>query len=178
MDTTIQATAPTRSAKETKLNDFINKILHPVWFRLFLLWKLPMGIITGMRVRSLDIHHCHVTVPYKYLNQNPFKSTYFAVLGMAAEMSAGVLSMLAAESQDVPVSTLVVGLKADFVKKATQVTTFKCEDGDAIFRAVEESVRTGEGQVVDAVSVGRDPEGNEIARFTISWSFKPKSRKS
>ena len=135
-----------------------------------------MGIITGLRVRTLDREHSTVTVPYKFVNKNPFSSTYFAVLSMAAEMSAGVLALMAAENQDVPVSTLVVGLKGEFVKKATKVTTFRCDGGTSIFNAVEESVRTGEGQTAEVTSIGLDPDGNEIARFAIEWSFKPKKK--
>ena len=174
METSISATTKAQSAKEAKLQKFINRILNTFLFKIFLIWKLPMGIIAGLRVRTLDRNHCTVTVPYKFVNKNPFKSTYFAVLSMAAEMSAGVLALMAAQNEDVPVSTLVVGLKGEFVKKATKTTTFRCEGGAAIFSAVEESVRTSEGQFAEVVSIGVDPEGNEIARFVIQWSFKPK----
>ena len=63
-------------------------------FIFFLIWKLPMGFFAGLRVKSLDNHQSIVTVPYNYLNKNPFNSMYFAVQAMAAELSTGALTFL------------------------------------------------------------------------------------
>ena len=68
---------------------FIQMIKHPVKFRMFLFWKLPAAFFSGVRIKEIDEERCVVTVPYKWLTQNPFRSTYFASLGMAAEMSTG-----------------------------------------------------------------------------------------
>ena len=32
-----------------------------------------MGFISGMRIKALDENKCVVSVPYKWLNKNPFK---------------------------------------------------------------------------------------------------------
>lgn len=50
---------------------------------------------------------------------------------MAAELSTGILAMNAIEQTDRPFSLLVVGLEAEFTKKATGTITFKSSDGTA-----------------------------------------------
>jgi len=179
MSTTIAANSTSAAASfdEAKITSFRKKILHPILFPLFLLIKLPMGLIAGLRVREVDRQRCSVTVPFKWLTQNPFRSTYFACQAMAAEMSTGTLVLMAANALDVPVSTLVVGLDAEFTKKATGTTWFTCEMGDQIFEALAKARQTGEGVTLKTLSVGKDREGNEIARFHIHWSFKVKSKR-
>lgn len=155
---------------------FLHRILHPVWFRIFLIWKLPMAFWAGLRVISANTEQAQVSVPYKRLNQNPFQSTYFAVLAMAGEMATGILGLLAIENSGLPIAILVVGLEAEFSKKATDLSTFTCTDGKAFFDAVAETTRTGEAVTLTALSIGRNKNGEEVARFRITWSLKKRSR--
>jgi hypothetical protein len=113
-------------------------------------------------------------VPFKWLTQNPFRSTYFASLSMAAEMSTGVLALAHIYKSKPQVSMLVVKVESEYFKKATDVTTFICEDGALIKQAVEDSVRSGEGKLVKAKSIGRNKAGDIVAEFFITWSFKAK----
>jgi hypothetical protein len=154
---------------------FIKLIEHPVKFRLFLLMKLPSAFFCGVRVKHINPESAAVTVPYKWLSQNPFKSTYFACLAMAAEMSTGLLAMMSTYKSTAPVSMLVVGLEAVYHKKATGLTTFTCVDGRAIGNAVKEAISTGESRSIKATSVGRNMEGELVAEFFITWSFKVKN---
>lgn len=147
---------------------------HPVKFRLFLLAKLPAAYIAGVRVREIDEKSCRVTVPFKWLSQNPFRSTYFACLSMAAEMSTGALAMAHLYKIDPPVSMLVVKVESEYFKKATGRTSFICEDGELFRQAVEDTIRTGEACTVVARSVGKNKNGETVASFTITWSFKAK----
>ena len=57
----------------------------------FIIFKLPSAYLCGVRVFKLDNTLCSTTVKFKWMNQNPFKSIYFAVLAMAAELSTGAL---------------------------------------------------------------------------------------
>jgi hypothetical protein len=91
---------------------------------------------------------------------------------MAAELSTGALAMLATRSAPAPAALLIVGLEASFEKKAVATTAFTCTDGDAIFAAVAATLATGEPEVVRAETIGRSPEGVEVARFAFTWSFK------
>ena len=157
--------------------DFIRLMKHPVKFRMFLLFKLPSAFFSGVRLRDIDAAHCRVTVPFKWFSQNPFKSTYFACLAMAAEMSTGVLGMMQLHNRKPAVSMLVVGLEANYFKKAIERTSFICDDGVLIEKAVEETMATGEARIVKAKSVGKNKRGEVIAEFYITWSFKAKSTK-
>ncbi|MBL0357305.1 MAG: DUF4442 domain-containing protein [Chitinophagaceae bacterium] len=159
---------------------FIQLIQHPVKFRLFLLMKLPSAFFCGVRVQQISNERAAVTVPYKWLSQNPFRSTYFACLAMAAEMSTGLLAMMNTyKSKSEPaVSMLVVGLEATYYKKATGITTFICEDGMAIANTVSEAVSSGEGRSVKAKSVGYNDKEEMVAEFFITWSFKSKANQS
>jgi acyl-coenzyme A thioesterase PaaI-like protein len=145
-------------------------------FRMFMLQKLPAAYFSGVRVREIRAEYAKVSVPYTWFSQNPFRSTYFACLAMAAEMSTGLLAMMQVHKRTPAVSMLVVGLEASFVKKATGVTTFICRDGALIARAVEEAIASGEGKQVRAESVGVNEAGETVAVFHITWSFRARQQ--
>ncbi len=167
-------TVPTRrspSAEATR-----RRMLNPFLLRGFFLAKLPLALMAGLKVRELDEQRCVTSVPYGWWTTNPFRSTYFAALSMAAELSTGGLALLATELAGEPVALLIVNLTASFGKKATALTTFTCEDGAKAFAAVAATVATGEPATATLESVGRLPDGTEVARFTFTWSFKKRSR--
>jgi hypothetical protein len=151
---------------------FIKTISSSLRFRAYLLMKLPSAFFAGLRIPKIDENQCTVTVPYKWFTKNPFRSTYFACLGMAAEMSTGVLAM--AHVYQKPVSMLVVGMEATFAKKATGITRFHCPDGLAIGQTISLAISTGEGQTVKVRSLGVNAAGESVAEFFITWSFKVK----
>ncbi|MET0636488.1 MAG: DUF4442 domain-containing protein [Chitinophagaceae bacterium] len=152
--------------------EFLKLAGNPVKFRLFLLFKLPSAYFAGVRLRSIDERKCVVTVPFKWFSQNPFRSTYFACLAMAAELSTGALAMTNVYKSQPAVSMLVVGLQSEYFKKATGRTWFTCESGEEFRDRIAESVRTGEPVTVKAMSVGKDSNGELVALFDITWSFK------
>lgn len=141
---------------------------------MFLFWKLPSAYFAGVRVRYADEERCKVTIPFKWFTQNPFRSTYFACLSMAAEMSTGVLAMAHLYGKKPPVSMLVVKVESEYFKKATGRTTFICTDGLLIKQAIEEAVRTGEASSVRAASAGLNAKEETVALFHVTWSFKVK----
>ena len=143
--------------------------------KLYMLMKLPMGLIAGLRITKMEGYSSEVTVPFKYVNKNPFKSTYFAVLAMAAELSSGILAIAEVENADKPLSMLVLNMSASFNKKARTKVRFICNDGEKIRNAIDRSIETGEGQTADVVSVGYDENGENVAEFCFTWTFKPKN---
>lgn len=154
---------------------FIQLVQHPVKFRMFLFSKLPSAFFSGVRVNLLNETTAIVSVPYKWFSTNPFRSTYFACLAMAAEMSTGLLSMMNTYQSDPPISMLVTGLQAHYFKKATGVTTFTCTEGAAIHDIIQAAILTGEGKIIQLRSVGKNDAGELIAEFLITWSFKVKA---
>ena len=166
-------TAPRRIA----VSKLASRMRNPWLLRGFMLAKLPLALFAGLRVRELTEDRCVVSVPYGWRSTNPFRSTYFAALGMAAEMSTGAPAMMAVETAPHPVAMLIVGLEASFEKKATATTAFVCEDGHKVFAAVAETVRTGEPVTVRMETVGRMPDNTLVARFVFTWSFKRRSQR-
>jgi hypothetical protein len=154
---------------------FIKKMKHPVKFRMFLFFRLPSAFFAGVRIREIDEKHCVTTVPYKWFSQNPFRSTYFACLSMAAELSTGALAVAHVYKRQPPVSMLVVKVESEYFKKATGRTWFVCEEGEQIKKIIEESVTTKEARSFRAKSVGTNKDGQVVAEFYVTWSFKVKS---
>lgn len=144
-------------------------------FRLYLLTRMPSAFFSGLRVLQFDPGFCAITVPCKWFTRNPFRSTYFACLAMAAEMSTGLLALSNIYGRQPSVSMLVTKLEANYFKKATARTTFTCSDGALIRAAVEKAIATGEGQTIRARSAGANPAGEPIAEFFVTWSFKARS---
>lgn len=166
-------TAPPRSAAASKL---VSRMRNPWLMRGYMLAKLPLALFAGLRVRELADDRCVVSVPYGWRSTNPFRSTYFAALSMAAEMSTGAPALMAVELAPQPVAMLIVGMEASFEKKATATTAFVCEDGPKAYAAVAETLRTGEAATVRMETVGRMPDNTLVARFVFTWSFKKRSR--
>ena len=153
-------------------------IMHPIKFWLYMLVKLPMGFLAGLKLRELDPDKAVVQVKYKWLTQNPFGSMYFAVLSMAAEFSTGILCLANIYKSDPAISMLVVKMESHFYKKAVGVIAFTCNDGVAIIDIVKTAKETGEGVTLVSKSTGVNQDGEVVAEFFITWSLKAKSSKS
>ncbi len=150
-------------------------ISHPFKFRFFLLQQLPAAFFAGLRIAHYDAKSCTVKIKYSWFSKNPFKSIYFAVEAMAAEMCSGMLAFGQIYQRSPKISMLVVKLEVHFIKKATGTILFTCEDGAAIQQAINESVASGEGRTIVCVSKGKNSANETVAEFFITWSFKAKS---
>ena len=146
----------------------------PVKMKLFMMKQLPMAFFAGLKVIKMDNRGASVSVPFKFLNKNPFRSVYFAVLSMAAELSSGIIALAALHDFDVPVSMLVLKMKAEFLKKAKSKIVFTCDDAEKIRDTIARSIETGEGQKIEVRSSGYDTSGDIVAEFVFEWTFKPK----
>ena len=162
---------------ESNFQLFSKQMTSPLKFRMFLLSKLPSAYFSGVRVKAIDENRCEVTVPFKWFSQNPFRSTYFACLSMAAEMSTGALALGHLYKRKPVVSMLVVRTEGEYFKKAVDQTTFVCEAGSEINKMIEEAISTGEARTIRAKTIGKNKAGEIIAEFFITWSFKAKTPK-
>ena len=143
----------------------------------FLMFKLPSAYLCGVKVKDLTNDKAVVTVTHKWINQNPFKSMYFAVQSMAAELSTGALVINKIEECGNPISMLVTNHKGSFTKKAIGKIRFVCEDGNLINEVLKKAIKTGEGQTVVMKSIGIDEEGEQVSIYEFEWSLKLKSSK-
>lgn len=144
-------------------------------FNTFLFFKLPAAWWTGVRLRELNREKAVVTVTHKWINQNPFKSMFWAVQGMAAELTTGALVMSQIKESGKKVSMLVANNKATFTKKATGKITFSCEDGYKISNALQKALETGEGVTCWMTSTGVNEQGIVVSIFDFEWTLKVKS---
>lgn len=150
--------------------------LTPSKINTFNFFKLPSVFFTGVRVKSIDNNSCTVTVKHRWINQNPFKSMFWAVQGMAAELSTGALVLMKIKQSGKKVSMLVTNNNASFTKKATGKITFICKDGHLIDQALNKSIDTGEGQAFWMQSVGTNEDGVVVSTFNFEWSVRVKSK--
>ena len=58
-----------------------------------MLFKLPAAWLMGVKVSMINNSSCICTLKHRWINQNPFKSIFWAAQGMAAEFATGVLLM-------------------------------------------------------------------------------------
>ena len=150
-------------------------ITNPVLFKFFVFQKLSSAFWAGLSMAHFDEQSCGVRVKLSWFNQNPFRSMYFAVEAMAAEMSCGMLAFGQVYKRQPAVSMLVEKLEAKFVKKATGVIIFTCADGAAIRDTVNEALQNPAGTKLQVTSIGRNQAGEIVAEFYFTWTFRKKN---
>ena len=146
----------------------------PAKLNTFLFLKLPSAFWSGVRVKVITPEKCVATVTHKWFNQNPFKSMYFAVQAMAAELTTGALVMYQIKKSGKKISMLVANNKGNFSKKATGRITFTCNEGHLIEEAINKTIATGEGQTIWLKSIGVDEKGDKVSEMDFEWSVRIK----
>jgi hypothetical protein len=140
----------------------------------FLFFKLPSAFICGVRVKYIEDTKCEVTVKHRWINQNPFNSMFWAVQGMAAELTTGALVMRHIQNSGQKISMLVANNKSNFSKKATGIITFVCVDGFKAKQAIQKAIAKGEGQTFWMKSIGTNEKGEQVSEMDFEWSVKAK----
>jgi hypothetical protein len=156
------------SAQKTMKN-----LLSPWKLKGFFWTQLPSLFFWKVRVDYLDADRAEVSVPFNRNTKNPFQSIYFAAQTGAAELSTGILALIAIEGRG-KVSMLVTEMKSSFYKKAKGKIVFRCEEGKAVFDCITKAIETGEAQKLIMTSEGKNELGELVTRVEIEWSFKSK----
>jgi len=138
------------------------------------MFKLPAAFFCGVRLKFMRGSTCVTTVKHRWINQNPFKSLFWAVQGMAAELSTGAMVMREIQLQKEPISMLVISNKGAFFKKGRGRINFTCNDGTVITEAIAKTLATGEGQTFWMHSKGVDASGDEVSTFSFEWTIRVK----
>ena len=147
----------------------------PFQYNLYNFFKLPSVWWCGIRVKSVDKDICVVHVKHKWINQNPFKSMFWAVQGMAAELTTGILLMNEIAYSKKNISMLVLNNKANFSKKATGLIEFSCNQGAEIKKTIDRAIETNESQTIWLNSVGLNAKSETVSSFSFEWTLKVKS---
>ena len=136
-----------------------------------MLFKLPAAWLMGVKVSLINNSDCICTLKYRWINQNPFKSIFWAAQGMAAEFATGVLLMREIELSKKNISMLLIDVEAKFIKKAIGKISFKCDKGLMIKKKVGSlnSQKTKSTMWID--SIGIDESGKEVSKFKFNWSI-------
>lgn len=143
-------------------------------FKAIVTSQIPIAWIAGVRLESFEKHKVQTYVELDLLNQNPFKSMFWAVQGMAAEFSGGMMLLAKVQATGQNISTLVVGLETIFTKKAVGKIVFTCDQGELIDEKIKEAIDTKEGVTFQVISIGIDQNGDQVAKFKFTWSIKVK----
>jgi hypothetical protein len=152
-----------------KLSLFIKNQLSFFW--------LPSAWICGVRVDSEESNKCSVRVKLGFFNKNPFKSLFWAVQGMAAEMPGGLLLQNKIKSSGQNIAMLLVGSSSNFTKKAVGKILFTFEQGELLDELVNQAVKTKEAQTITIKTNGVDEKGDVVSEFSFNWSIKLRSKK-
>ena len=140
-------------------------------YTLFTFFKLPSVFWTGIRTTRVTDTTCEVSVKHRWINQNPFRSIFWAVQGMAAELTTGLLIMKGIKESNDKVSMLVLNNNANFSKKATGRITFSCTQGAEITQLMNELIKSGTPKTIWMQSVGTDEAGDVVSRFNFEWTL-------
>jgi len=146
-------------------------------FKRTITTQIPIAWIAGVRLESWEENKVSTKIKYDFLNQNPFKSIFWAVQGMAAEFSSGLMANAKIAKTGENISMLVLGMQSKFLKKAVGKIIFTCEDGENIDLAIKEAISTKEGVLINVKSVGIDEEGDVVSEFQFTWTFKLREKK-
>lgn len=155
-----------------KQNKIRNQILSPFKFGLFKITKLPLTFLSGIKTEELLPNSATTSVKYSYLNTNPFKSIYYGVLAMTAELSTGVLAIFSIAKHQESISLLVVESHGKFLKKATGTIKFTCNDGALFEKEIERCIQEKVPVTVLASTKGYNEQNELVCEYTFTWSFK------
>lgn len=142
---------------------------------LFLMAKLPSAYLSGVRLKSISETEIVAKVKFRWINQNPFRSLYWATQGMASELTTGIVVMREIANSKRKISMLVTKQNGEFVKKAKGTILFSCTDIEIVKKAIEATITTGDGQQITLRSSGIDEAGDIVSNFSYEWSIKLKS---
>ena len=138
---------------------------------LFTLLRLPSVWLCGIRVTLLEQSFCEAKVKHRWINQNPFNSMFWAVQGMAAELTTGMLLMQEIQISKRKVSMLVLNNKANFSKKAQGRITFSCNSAGLITNAIKKLLETDKPQTLWLTSKGTDENNDLVSTFEFEWTL-------
>jgi hypothetical protein len=137
----------------------------------FLFFKLPAAWLTGVRVTSINDAECEVKVRFRWINQNPYRSMFWAVQGMAAELTTGMLLTKCIQDSKTNISMLLVGNKSNFYKKAVGKIKFICDEGENAKELINLTKQNNKHKAW-LKAKGIDESGDIVSEFYFEWSCK------
>ncbi|MDA9883054.1 DUF4442 domain-containing protein [Flavobacteriaceae bacterium] len=137
----------------------------------WMLFKLPAAWLTGVRLTLIDESKCEVKVRFKWINQNPYRSMFWAVQAMAAELTTGMLLTKSIQDSNSDISMLLVSNKSSFYKKAVGKITFVCDEGEIAKQLINSTIKNITSKAWFKAK-GYDEAGDQVSEFDFEWSCK------
>lgn len=148
----------------------------PARLNLYTFFKLPSVWWCGVRVTQIKPDYCEVRVTHRWINQNPFRSMFWAVQGMAAELTTGILIMQAIKQHKKNISMLVLNNRANFSKKAKGKLVFSCTAEEKINTAFKKLIDSNTPQTLWLTSKGVDENQDIVSTFEFEWTLSLKNK--
>ena len=149
-------------------------IISPSKINRWMLLKLPAAWLSGVRLTSINDSKCEAKVRFKWINQNPYHSMFWAVQGMAAELTTGMLLTKCIQDSNANISMLLVSNKSSFHKKAVGKITFTCSEGKVAKQLINLTIQNITSKAW-LKSKGYDEEGDLVSEFEFEWSCKKRN---
>ena len=140
----------------------------------WMLFKLPAAWLSGVRLSLINDSRCEVKVKFKWINQNPYRSMFWAVQGMAAELTTGMLLTNSIQNSKANISMLLVSNKSNFHKKAVGKITFICEEGENAKKLINSTIQNITSKAWFKAK-GYDETGDIVSEFDFEWSCKKRN---
>ena len=140
----------------------------------WMLFKLPAAWLSGVRLSLINDSRCEVKVKFKWINQNPYRSMFWAVQGMAAELTTGMLLTNSIQNSKANISMLLVSNKSNFHKKAVGKITFICEEGENAKKLINSTIQNITSKAWFKAK-GYDETGDLVSEFDFEWSCKKRN---
>ncbi len=156
--------------KPTFNHTLAKTLLQPWKLRLWMIRRLPMGLASGMVVETLNENNCEVILRDRPWLHNPFGSVFWAVMGMAAELSTG--SLVYAWTSGSKVKFILTGMEAVFTKKLRGKSSYFCPAGPEVLRSLEKLEKPGDTISVILPVISKDQSGQVVAEFKFTWTLK------
>ena len=137
----------------------------------WMLFKLPAAWLSGVRLTLIDESKCEVKVRFKWINQNPYRSMFWAVQAMAAELTTGMLLTKSIQDSNSDISMLLVSNKSSFYKKAVGKITFVCDEGEIAKQLINSTIKNTTSKAWFKAK-GYDEAGDQVSEFDFEWSCK------
>ena len=140
----------------------------------WMLFKLPAAWLSGVRLTLINDSKCEVKVKFKWINQNPYRSMFWAVQGMAAELTTGMLLTKCIQDSNANISMLLVSNKSSFHKKAVGKIVFTCEEVKNAKKLIRSTIQNITSKAWFKAK-GYDETGDLVSEFDFEWSCKKRS---
>lgn len=146
------------------------QLTTPWKMRAWMLRRLPMGLVSGMVIKSLDENGCTVMLKDRFWIRNPFGSVFWAVMGMAAELSTGALVYAYVSGNNI--KYILTGVRGEFFKKVKGKSYYFCKSGQEVKERLNSLKTPGETLTISLPVTAHDQAGQKVAEFEFYWQLK------